>query len=105
LALVYREAGVELLQGFTKTKEWLLTRCLTCDFQAHYRFDYVQQCLEREEHVCRSCFWKIWAATARASANAGDPTWIEEFSTPVDPIVAKAKAEANGYRYLRPLTN
>lgn len=105
LALVYREAGVELLQNFTKTTEWLLTRCLTCDFQAHYRFDYVQRCLGREEHVCRSCFWKTWAVTARASANAADPTWAEQFSTPVDPVVARAKAEANGYRYLRPLTN
>lgn len=91
---VYWSAGLILLEPFTKREDHLLTRCTTCGFEGHYRFEYVLDRNEHGEATCRACYWTEWAKRAR---NQGPRQ--------VDIRTVKVAAEANGYEYLRPLTS
>ncbi|MDU5231095.1 zinc-ribbon domain-containing protein [Actinomyces sp.] len=94
---IYGEGGLILLEDFTKSSAYLLTRCIQCGFEAHYRFDYVLDRLDDGEAVCRACYWRAWAKSARALAGITDD--------PVSISAIRKKAEENGYTYLGPLTN
>lgn len=96
LADVYQRGGLILLGSFTKPKDDLLTRCSKCGFQAHYKFDYVQQTVGRGEKTCRACYWQNWAVEARKPFDTN--------FTPVPTDEAKQIAEECGYVYLGPLT-
>ena len=91
---VYENAGVALLEEFTKPTKYLLTRCLTCHFEGHYRFEYVLEHSQRSSPVCRACYWRKWAQMARRLGG----------SAPHDSD-AKTLAEMSGYTYLGPLTD
>lgn len=91
---LYRSSGLLLLEEFTKPSEHLLTRCLHCGFEGHYRFEYVLDQLSQGVRVCRACFWKEWAKESR--------TWGAE---PVSVPEIKTLAEASGYTYLGQLTD
>lgn len=97
LLQVYRQGGLILLDNFTKPSDYLLTRCVQCSFEGHYRFEYVLDRLKASEAVCRACYWRVWAKSARAMAGISDD--------PVDIAAIHQHAEANGYTYLGPLTD
>jgi len=115
---IYRLSGVELAQEFTKPADYMLTRCLSCGFEAHYKFNYVAE--KHTEGVCRACYWRRWAASARSSNSEhllrylADPSLSEswdEIRALIDDVPEeddleeiKAKADASGYDYLGPLT-
>ncbi|WP_231913555.1 DEAD/DEAH box helicase [Corynebacterium renale] len=86
-----------LLENFTKPTAFLLTRCTRCNFEGHYRFEYVLDRLKIGEPVCRACYWREWAKEARVLQNDSE--------MPVDLSTVKQNAEDNGYTYLGPLTN
>nr|PKY79600.1 lysine biosynthesis protein LysW [Pseudoglutamicibacter albus] len=94
---IYGEGGLTLLEDFTKPSAYLLTRCMQCGFEAHYRFEYVLDRLGVGESVCRACYWRAWAKNARAIAGVPEST--------VSISAVRKKAEENGYTYLGPLTN
>lgn len=97
LAGVYELGGLVLLDPFTRPKDALLTRCLECGFEAHYRFEYVQQTVNRDEKTCRACYWRQWAAESRKQL-------VRDFA-PISANEAKEIAEECGYQYLGPLTS
>lgn len=92
---VYDLGGLVLLEEFTNRQDHLLTRCTHCGFEGHYRFEYVLDRNKAGERVCRACFWRDWAGTARPYAG-GERQDVEE---------TKALAKKNGYTYLSPLTS
>lgn len=94
---LYSQGGLTLLEEFTKTSAYLLTRCLRCGFEGHYRFEYVLDRLQAGDLVCRACYWRAWAKGARAMSGCSDQ--------PVEISSVKKNAEAHGYTYLGPLTN
>lgn len=93
---IYDQAGLQLLEPFTKPKEYLLTRCTSCGFEGHYRFEYILQTVGRHEKTCRACYWRGWARDQRAL--------LDKDSSRESIELAKAAAEENGYIYLGPLT-
>lgn len=97
LAEIYKRGGLVLLDPFTRPKDPLLTRCVECGFEAHYRFEYVQITVNRDEKTCRACCWRQWAAQSRKQL-------VREFAS-IPAHEAKKIAEACGYQYLGPLTN
>lgn len=94
-----REAGVEPLEPFAGPKVWRLCRCLQCGCETHSRFEQVLEWHGRGEPACRACYWRAWAQWARGLS--GSP----ESLAPVLESEARARAEANGYEYLGPLTD
>lgn len=94
---LYCEAGVNLLEEFTKPSAYLLTRCRHCGFEGHYRFEYVLDRLKAGQAVCRACHWRDWAKKSRAMS-------CRAFY-PVDISAVKKNAEAHGYTYLGALTD
>ena len=70
---------------------------MRCDFEAHYRFEYVVDGLGVGEAVRRTCYWRAWAKNARAMAGLSD--------APVSISTIQQKAEVNGFTYLRSLTD
>ena len=94
---LYSQGGLSLLEEFTKASAYLLTRCLRCGFEGHYRFEYVLDRLQAGDLVCRACYWRAWAKGARAMSGCSDQ--------PVEISSVKKNAEAHGYTYLGPLTN
>ncbi len=88
LEALYRSVGLELLEPVTKPSDYLLTRCLHCGFEGHYRLEYVLSLEGRGEQVCRACFW-------RNSLYDGD-----NFGTVEDPEEVRRIAERNGFKYL-----
>lgn len=94
---LYAQGGLTLLEEFTKPSAYLLTRCIRCGFEGHYRFEYVLDRLQAGESVCRACYWRAWAKSARTMSSR--PGYSEDISA------VKKNAEAHGYTYLGPLTN
>lgn len=94
---VYERGGLELLEEFTKPGEYLLTRCLRCGFEGHYRFEYVLDRIDAAEFVCRACYWRAWAQ------GTGEPTPGEDQQSIRD--LAQQVAEEHGFTYLRPLSD
>jgi hypothetical protein len=86
------------LEAFTHPDDWQLTECLTCTVQADYRFNYILDQNRIGQPTCRACFWRTWAANARAMQGA----WANVEPVPYDE--AKAFAEEHGFDYLGPLT-
>lgn len=72
------------METFTHPDDWQLTECLTCTVQAHYRFNYTLDKNNYGEPTCRACYWRKWAANARAMQGA----WanLEPVSYDVTPI-------------------
>lgn len=103
--MVYRAGGLELLEAFTEVSSHLLTRCLYCGFEGHYSLKYVRERGEIGERVCRACYWRTWAKDSRRLAHRDEPDWSEESEPAIDLGPLRRKAEANGYEYLRPLTD
>lgn len=97
LEQLYEAGGLTLLDEFTKTTDYLLTRCTTCGFEAHYRFEYVLDRLNASERVCRACYWRTWAHMSRSIAQVSNE--------PVDVESVRRNAEAHGMDYLGPLTD
>lgn len=97
LPQIYASGGLTLLSDFTKPSDYLLTKCNHCEFEAHYKFEYVLAQNEINTPTCRACFWKEWAEMARNDLNQ-QPTHVDIQSI-------KITAEHNGYKYLKPLTN
>ena len=94
---VYAQGGLDLLEGFTKTTDFLLTRCLQCNFKGHYRFEYVLDRTKIGEPVCRACYWRSWAKRSRSLSGKTEQ--------PVDISIVQQKAEKHGFTYLGPLTD
>ncbi|WKD59242.1 hypothetical protein CCASP_04225 [Corynebacterium caspium DSM 44850] len=69
LRQLYAQGGLTLLEEFTKPSAYLLTRCTRCRYEGHYRFEYVLDCLQASEFVCRACYWRAWAKGARAMSS------------------------------------
>lgn len=93
---VYRRGGLVLLEDFTKATDYLLTQCLDCGFEGHYRFAYVEDRIATGEKVCRACYWRGWAEMTRRLTGHDDPE---------NPDEVRRTAEANDLEYLRPLTD
>lgn len=92
------QGGLVALESFTHPQDYLLTRCIQCENVAHYRFEYVQQKISEGESTCRACFWRTWAEESRRMQGR------YAVDTPLTYAEAQAIAEANGFRYLGPLT-
>lgn len=99
IKVILRVGGLEPLESFSRTTDWLLTRCLHCGTVAHYRFEYVQEKNGWSEATCRACFWREWARSERELQ--GSFARME----PVSDESAQRIAEENGFIYLGPLTN
>ena len=50
---IYDRAGLRLLELFTKLRESLFTRCTSCGFEGHYRFEYVLQSVGRHRRLAK----------------------------------------------------
>lgn len=98
IAEVQRRGGIRPLEPFTHPNDWQLTECLTCTVRAHYRFVYTLDKNRYGEPTCRACYWRRWAADARALQGA----WANR--EPVPYAEAKAFAEEHGFDYLGALT-
>lgn len=94
---LYLQAGLTLLEDFMKPTDYALTRCTKCKFEAHYRFEYVLDRLQAKEPVCRACYWREWAKSARSKSGRGEHA--------VDISVVRQNAEDHHFTYLGPLTN
>lgn len=95
---IYRSGGLRRIEGFTHPQDWILTECMVCTVQCHYRFEYVIEKNSIREPVCRACYWRHWAAEQR-NLLCG---YIESAAVSFDE--ARAHAETHGYEYLGPLT-
>ena len=95
---VYIKGGLQLIVQFTNPKDYLLTRCVNCGFEGHYRFEYVLEKVQICEAVCRACFWRSWAIGQRDLLGYSDDDSIVSLSD------VKRVAAANGYTYVRALT-
>lgn len=95
---IYGQGNLRLLEEFTRIGDWLLTECLICDIQAHYRFVYVLEKNDFGETVCRACFWRTWAESQRNALGG-----FADLS-PIQNEEAKAFIEGHGFEYLGPLT-
>lgn len=93
-----RQGGLKPLESFTHPDDWQLTECLVCAVDAHYRFNYTLEKNRVGEPTCRACFWRSWAADARALQGS----WARAEAVPYEE--ARAFAEEHGYDYLGPLT-
>ncbi len=96
LRQLYVQGGLTLLDDFTKPSHYLLTQCNQCHFEGHYRFEYVLDRARVQEPVCRACFWRGWAESARAMSGMS--------RQPVDVSLVRRNAEEHGYTYLGPLS-
>lgn len=94
---LYSQGGLTLLENFTKPSAYLLARCTRCKFEGHYRFEYILDQLHAGEVVCRACYWRAWARSARSLSGS-----VEQ---PVDISIVRQNAEEHGFTYLGPLTN
>lgn len=101
ISAIYREGGLEALESFTRADDWTLTRCLSCDNVAHYRFVYVLDKNDIGEATCRACFWRAWAIHQRQALGVYGPS----HNVPIPYEEARAVAEENGFIYLGPLTD
>lgn len=95
---IYRAGRLRRLEEFTRPQDWILTECLACTVQCHYRFVYVIDKNSIREPVCRACYWRQWAAKQRHLLRGH----IEPVEVSFDE--AREFAEAHGYEYLGPLT-
>lgn len=98
IAQIVREGGLEPREAFTHPRSYLLTRCLQCGVEAHYRFEYVLQKRGEQELVCRACYWRRWGADVREMGEG----WRDY--QPVDISEVQAAVEASGLEYIQPLT-
>jgi hypothetical protein len=99
IAEIHRRGGIKALEGFTHPDDWQLSECLVCTVRAHYRLNYTLEKNRFSEPTCRACYWRGWAAGARAMQG----TWAHVDPVPYDE--AKAFAEEHGFDYLGPLTS
>lgn len=95
---IYRAGGLLALESFTHPDDWILTECLNCAVQAHYRFAYVLDKNAHSEGVCRACYWRQWARKSRALR------WDIPEHVPTDYRENLKFVEGNGFDYLGPLT-
>lgn len=93
-----RRGGIKPLESFTHPDDWQLTECLVCTVQAHYRFAYTLDKNRVDEPTCRACYWRSWAAEARALQGE----WAHTHPLPLEEI--KSFVEEHGFDYLGPLT-
>ncbi len=50
------KTGLRAAEPFPgKAKAWWLTRCLTCETQAHYRFEHLLGFIDQNRDSCRAC--------------------------------------------------
>lgn len=98
IAQIVREGGLEPREAFTHPRSYMLTRCLQCGVEAHYRFEYVLQKRGEQELVCRACYWRRWGADVREMGKG----WRDYH--PVDISEVQATVEASGLEYIQPLT-
>ena len=87
----YDQAGLQLLEPFTKPREYLFTRCTFCGFEGHYRFEYDLQTVGRYEKTCRACYWGDRVQYARLHKDA--------------PLESVEQANATAENNLGPLTD
>lgn len=97
LAETYRRAGLELLEPFTNPRAYLLTRCTSCGFEGHYRFNYVLEHVSSEPKTCRACYWTHWAKEARHYSG--------NIETGNGADLARVASDENEFDYLGPLTD
>lgn len=94
-AEVFASAGVAMIEAPTKRGQHVLTRCLQCGCEAHYRLDYAVE--KADEGVCRACYWRAWGVMMRGGL-AGHVDFPPEDIGRVEEL-----AESMGYEYLGPL--
>lgn len=94
----YQAGGLKPLEAFSHPDDWILTECLNCTVQAHYRLVYVLDKNAWHEPVCRACYWREWAQQARAlRCDIPEPA-VTNYQE------ALKFVESNGFDYLGPLT-
>jgi hypothetical protein len=60
-----RAGGLEPVEPFTRVRRGRLTKCVTCDVEAHYRLDYIRANNASGKKTCRACYWRAWADERR----------------------------------------
>lgn len=96
---ILKVGGLRPLESFTRPDDWRLTECLHCGTVAHYRFVYTLEKNEWGETTCRACYWRDWARRVREGQGEFARMRVVPYSE------AQEIAEANGFRYLGPLTH
>ena len=59
------EGGLKADEPFKGPGEWLLSTCLNCGVQAHYKLNYTVEKNALQEKTCRACYWREWAKKHR----------------------------------------
>ena len=62
---ILASGGLTLAEDYNASKSYpnnlyLLTKCRTCNTEAHYRIKYIMEKASSDEPVCRACFWNAW---------------------------------------------
>lgn len=83
LDAILARAGLELAQPHDPTGKYandryLLTRCLRCGVEAHYKLGYIRHKNEIHERTCRACYWLAWYGSARRLYDRGVQKLIEQ---------------------------
>jgi hypothetical protein len=58
---IVAELGLEPVVPFSGPKKYWRTRCLRCNAECDYRFEYLLELRGRNGPVCRRCFWRAQA--------------------------------------------
>lgn len=92
---IYRIGGLQRIEDFGHPTSYVLTRCLKCGCEAHYRFEYVRDRISYGEATCRACYWAEWV---------GSPTLLDANDARAEERLDRARevAEANGFDLLGP---
>lgn len=92
---IYRTAGLERIEEFGHPVSYVLTRCLRCSCEAHYRFNYILELNDRYEAACRACYWASWSTPF-------GPIATNDVAAAALIATARERAEQNGFDYLGP---
>lgn len=74
---ILRQGGLEPLEPFRHRKAYRLTRCLACNAEAHYKFDYTLEQNRLDTPTCRACFWREWYVSAWRIGVVNRPVQIQ----------------------------
>ena len=79
---ILARAGLKLAQpyhpsGEYRNDDYLLTSCVRCGVEAHYKLKYIRHKNKIGERVCRACYWLAWYGSARRLYDRGVQKLIE----------------------------
>lgn len=82
LDAILATAGLRLIQPYSPTEkyrndDYLLTSCVQCGVEAHYKLQYIRHKNEIGERACRACYWLAWYGSARQLYDTGVQKLIE----------------------------